>query len=367
MSAAVPSSEVADRRPAPFTAGGGRLGAVGHGERRGGQLLDRPVVDDNFPGHKAAPEDYAWKRRPTMEARPFGSTGLTVTRLGFGAMEIRGERIWNGRPVSDEQASTILSAVLDAGITFIDTANDYGKSERYIGEFIADRRGEYVLATKCGCHVVPAGDHDETPHEWDRDHLLENIDDSVGKLRTDRVDLLQLHNPTVEQAEKHNVVDTLKEIQAAGMTRLIGISSTAPHLATYIDWGVFDAFQIPYSALERQHENLITRAHEAGAGTIIRGGVARGEPGQGLGAEDRWATWRRASLDELLADGESRTQWQLRFTLSHPAVDTIIAGTLNPAHLADNIRAAAAGPLPPDVYAEAKRRLDQAGERPDES
>lgn len=300
-----------------------------------------------------------------LGTRAFGRTGLNVTRLGFGAMEVRGERIWNGRPVTDAQAAGILSAVLDAGVTFVDTANDYGKSERYIGEFLADRRGEYVLATKCGCSMVPAGDHDETPHEWNRDHLLGNIDDSLAKLRTDHVDLLQLHNPSVELAEQHKVVDTLKEIREAGKTRFIGISSNSPHLGTYIDWGVFDAFQIPYSALERRHENLITRAHEAGAGTIIRGGVARGEPGQGLGSEDRWAIWQRAGLDELLADGESRTQWQLRFTLSNPGVDTVIAGTLNPAHLADNVRAAEAGPLAEDVYEEAKRRLDQAGERPE--
>jgi aryl-alcohol dehydrogenase-like predicted oxidoreductase len=302
-----------------------------------------------------------------MQTRAFGNTGLSVTRLGFGAMEIRGERIWGGRPVADEQAGTILSAVLDSGVTFVDTANDYGKSERYIGEFVADRRNEYFLATKCGCRMIPAGDHDETPHDWDRDHLLENIDDSLAKMRTDRVDLLQLHNPAVAVAEENKVVDTLKEIQAARKTRFIGISSTSPHLATYIDWGVFDAFQIPYSALERQHENLITKAHEAGAGTIIRGGVARGEPGQGLGSEDRWAIWERAKLDELLGKGENRTQWQLRFTLSHPGVDTVIAGTLNPEHLADNIRAAGAGPLPADVYAEAKTRLDNAGERPEEA
>jgi aryl-alcohol dehydrogenase-like predicted oxidoreductase len=74
--------------------------------------------------------------------------------------------------------------------------------------------------------------------------------------------------------------------------------------------------------------------------------------------------WQRAKLDELLGDGESRTAWQLRFTLSHPAVDTIIAGTLNPIHLAENVAAAQAGPLPDDVYAEAKRRLDDAGESP---
>jgi aryl-alcohol dehydrogenase-like predicted oxidoreductase len=300
----------------------------------------------------------------SFETRQLGRTGLNVTRLGFGAMEVRGERIWDGRPVTDEQAATILEAVVDAGITFIDTANDYGRSEAYLGQFLADRRDQFALATKCGCTMVPAGDHDETPHSWHRDHLLANIDDSLTKLRTDHVDLLQLHNPDVRDAEQHHVVDTLREIKESGKATHIGISATSPHLATYIEWGVFEAFQIPYSAMERRHENLITAAHEAGAGTIVRGGVARGEPGQGLGSQDAWALWERANLDDLLDEGESRTAWQLRFTLSHPAVDTIIAGTLNPKHLAENVAAAEAGPLPEDVYVEAKRRLDNAGESP---
>jgi aryl-alcohol dehydrogenase-like predicted oxidoreductase len=302
----------------------------------------------------------------SLETRPLGQTGLTVTRLGFGAMEVRGERIWDGRPVTDEQAATILQAVVDVGITFIDTANDYGRSEAYLGQFLADRRDRFALATKCGCTIVPAGDHDETPHSWDRDHLLANIDDSLTKLRTDHVDLLQLHNPDVRDAEQHRVVDTLREIKESGKATHIGISATSPHLATYIEWGVFEAFQIPYSAMERRHENLITAAHEAGAGTIVRGGVARGEPGRGLGNENAWALWERANLDDLLGEGESRTAWQLRFTLSHPAVDTIIAGTLNPKHLAENVAAAEAGPLPEDVYVEAKRRLDNAGESPEQ-
>jgi aryl-alcohol dehydrogenase-like predicted oxidoreductase len=188
----------------------------------------------------------------------------------------------------------------------------------------------------------------------------------LTKLRTDHVDLLQLHNPDVRDAEQHRVVDTLREIKETGKARHIGISATSPHLATYIDWGVFEAFQIPYSAMERRHENLITAAHEAGAGTIVRGGVARGEPGRGLGSENAWALWERANLDDLLGEGESRTAWQLRFTLSHPGVDTIIAGTLNPQHLAENVAAAVAGPLPEDVYVEAKHRLDNAGESPEQ-
>ena len=147
---------------------------------------------------------------------------------------------------------------------------------------------------------------------------------------------------------------------AAAPTRWIGASTVAPHLATFVEQGVFDTFQVPYSALERTHEDLLQRAHDSGAGTIVRGGVARGEPGVGRGPRDRWQVWERARLDELRAPDESRTQWMLRFTLSHPGIDTVIVGTLDPEHLAANVRAVEAGPLPADMYAEAKRRLDAA-------
>ena len=301
----------------------------------------------------------------SLTKKTLGRTGLEVTQLGFGAMEVRGNRIWGGRPCTDEQAEIILNAVVDSGINFIDTANDYGKSEMYIGQYLAKRRDAYYVATKCGCTMQYAGDHDETPHYWTRENIMRNIADSLMKMRTDYVDILQLHNPDVETTEKNGLVDLLKELQSGGVVRHIGCSSTSPHLATYIDWGVFDVFQIPYSALERQHENLITKAAEAGAGIIIRGGVARGEPGAGLGGEDRWAKFEKAKLDELLDDGETRTGFLLRFTLSHPHCHTTIVGTVNPAHLQENLAIAAKGALPADVYAEAKKRLDAVGEIPE--
>jgi aryl-alcohol dehydrogenase-like predicted oxidoreductase len=300
-----------------------------------------------------------------LPTKTLGRTGLSVTQLGYGAMEVRGTRIWGGRPCSDEQAATILNAVVDSGINFIDTSNDYGLSELYIGRHLAARRDEYFLATKCGCHVQWAGDHDETPHVWTRENILRNIGDSLQKMRTDYVDLLQFHNIDVESCEKGNLVAVLQELKAAGAIRFLGASSVSPHLSTFIDWGVFDVFQIPYSALERRHENLITKAAEQGAGIIIRGGVAKGEPGAGLGNANRWDIYERAGLDELREAGESRTAFLLRFTLSHPHCHTTIVGTQNPRHLQENIAVAAKGPLAADVYAEAKRRLDAAGESPE--
>ncbi len=296
-----------------------------------------------------------------LPSNVFGRTGLHVTKLGYGAMEVRGSRIWGGRAVEEAEANTILNAVLDQGVTFIDTANDYGRSEEFIGKCIAHRRGEYVLATKCGCTVVHKDEHtDDTPHVWTKENLFRGLHESLERMKTDYVDVMQLHNPSVEQCEGGDLVAALQEMKAQGKVRWIGISSTNPHIETYIGWGVFDVFQIPYSALEREHENAIQLAHDSGAGVIIRGGVARGEPGSGLGNEDKWAVWNKAKLDELLEEGESRTQFLLRFTNSHPGMHTNIVGTKNPAHLAQNVAAAAKGVLSAETYSEAKSRLDSA-------
>lgn len=295
-----------------------------------------------------------------------GRTGLEVTRLGYGAMEVRGSRIWGGRPVDDKQAETILNSVLDGGINFIDTANCYGQSEEFIGKFISHRRSEFYLATKCGCGNVRKNDStDDTPHDFKRDNLFRGLEESLKRMKTDCVDIMQLHNPSVAIGEEEKVVEALQEMRDQGKVRWISISTTLPDLATYRNLGVFDTFQIPYSALERKHENAITYSAEAGIGTIIRGGAAKGEPGAGLGSSGRWKKFDDAKLDELRDEGDDRTDFILRFTLSHPQVHTTIVGTLQPAHLARNLKAAEKGPLSSDTYGEAKKRLDGIDEKPD--
>ena len=303
--------------------------------------------------------------RQPLPTATLGRTGLSVTRLGYGAMEIRGERIWNGRPVSDQQAETILNAVLDAGINFIDTSNDYGRSEEYIGRYLHHRRDEFILATKCGCKVTLRDSQtDDTPHEWTRENLFRGLHESLQRLQTEVIDLMQLHNATVDQVEQGDLVRVLQDMKAQGKVRFIGASCTLPSLPTYIEWGVFDVFQIPYSALQREHEDWITQAAQAGMGIIVRGGVARGEPGVGLGQTDRWQKYEEAHLDELRPAGESRTTFLLRYTLTHPYAHTIIVGTLHPKHLQENVAAVQRGPLPSAVYDEMRRRLDGIGLKP---
>jgi aryl-alcohol dehydrogenase-like predicted oxidoreductase len=290
--------------------------------------------------------------------RKLGRTGAEVTTLGFGAMELRGAP--RGPEVSEAEAERILNAVLDAGINFVDTSIDYGRSEELIGKYISGRRDEYFLASKCGC--VPGG------RQGDHVHTAENIrrgvENSLRLLQTDHLDLVQFHRSlTKDEFEEEGALQEAMKLRDEGKVRFLGVSGTLPNLVEQIDMGVFDAFQIPYSALQREHEDVIAQAAEAGAGTIIRGGVARGAPTDWnrvyymVPATTMKDRWEQAKLDELL-NGMSRMEFTLRFTLSHPGLSTTIVGTKNPDHLHDNLEAAKRGPLPGDVLAEAKRRLD---------
>ena len=296
-----------------------------------------------------------------LPKRTLGKTGFEATILGFGAMELRGAP--RGLKVTDQQAETILNAVLDNGINFIDTSIDYGGSEELIGKYISHRRDEYFLASKCGC--VVGGQQGEHIHT--AENIRKGVENSLKRLNTDHLDLVQFHRSlTRDEFEKDGALQEALKLRDEGKVRFVGVSGTLPNLVEQIDMGVFAAFQIPYSALQREHEDVIAKAAETGHGTIIRGGVARGAPTDwnrtnymvpGETMKDRWEV---AKLDELL-DGTSRMEFTLRFTLSHPGLTTTIVGTKNPDHLKDNIEAATKGPLPEAVLSEAKRRLEAAG------
>ena len=299
-----------------------------------------------------------------IATRTLGRTGLEVTMLGFGALELRGAL--HGREVSPEHAEMVLNTILDSGINFIDTSIDYGQSEDFIGRYISHRRSEYFLATKCGCVVGEIPDRETAPfsHTFTRENIIAGVEQSLARMKTDYIDLLQLHaHPSKETLEENGSIETMLDLKQQGKIRFIGMSSTLPHLLDHIQMGIFDAFQIPYSALQREHEEVITQAAQAGAGIIIRGGAAKGILPRKKREDDRWAIWQRAKMDDLL-DGMDPTEFILRFTFSHPNLHTNIVGTLDIQHLQANLNTLAKGPLPQDQYEEAKLRLAEAGTAP---
>ena len=182
---------------------------------------------------------------PDLPKRQLGRTGLQVTTLGYGAMELRGAP--RGRDVSDEQAERILNAVLDAGINFIDTSIDYGVAEERIGKYISHRRSEYYLATKCGCWVGDAPPPESAggrfPHVFTAENILAGVNQSLARMKTDYIDVLQFHaSPSKAQLEAHGALDTVLDLKKQGKVRFIGMSGTIPNLREQIDMGVFDEF-----------------------------------------------------------------------------------------------------------------------------
>jgi len=293
-----------------------------------------------------------------------GRTGLEVTRLGFGAMDLRGlagepPSAWSGLPSrlpNEEHAGKVLNAVLDAGINFIDTAPSYGRSEEFIGRYVSQRRSEFFLATKCGNYWRDDPDW----AGWSPMTLRRSIDESLRHLKTDCVDLLQLHNPSLEEAEESGCIETLKEIQAQGKTRFIGISTILSRMETFLDLGIFDTFQLPYSLLQPEYEGIISKAAHLGAGTIIRGGMGEGVPAGGhptrVDYDKLKGRWDETGTAKLVPDMEP-AELTLRYTLSHPDVHTVIVGTQNLEHIAANVSAAARGGLEPRLVDELRGRV----------
>ena len=307
---------------------------------------------------------------PDLPRRVLGRTGLSVTTLGFGALELRGMVAGVGRPLSPGQPEAILDAALNAGINYIDVAVDYGGAEAHIGRCISSRRHEFILATKCGCPLDVAGfSPDERTlfgvplprlHDYSRENIMNACDQSLRRMKTDFLDIVQFHfSPARELLEQEGAVQTLQDLKQQGKIRFLGCSSILPNIFDHIEMDVFDVLQVPYSILQPEHEEAIAAAAGAGLGIVIRGGVARGSPGEGQGTAPVWTLWDRAKLDELL-EGGSPTEFMLRATIANPNAHTTVVGSLQPAHLQENVAAVLKGPLPALVLEEAKRRLAAA-------
>jgi aryl-alcohol dehydrogenase-like predicted oxidoreductase len=165
--------------------------------------------------------------------------------------------------------------------------------------------------------------------------------------------------------EADGTIEAMVALRDEGKVRFLGMSGILPHLPDHIAMGVFDVFQIPYSALQREHEELIGEAAAAGAGVLVRGAAARGAASEsknwtvsplGLAQGEAGRRWTESRIEPLL-DGMSPYEFVLRFTLTHPGLSSAIVGTSRPEHVQANLAIAAKGPLPPDLYEEARRRL----------
>ncbi len=280
-----------------------------------------------------------------METRQFGKTDMRVSVIGLGGVEISG--------VSLTDVEQVIGSALDAGVNVIDTAASYGDSEDLIGRAVAGRRSEYFLFTKCGQNV---GDELPDLPDWDPRLIEASIDRSLRRLRTDHLDLLQLHSCSLDVLRKGDVIKVLEKAKREGKTRYIGYSGDNEDARYAIHTGAFDTLQTSINIADQQEIDFtLPAAIERNMGIIAKRSIAEGawlNPTMDKNdyAYPYWERLQILSYDFLKGSPADSTATALRFTLSVPGVAVAIVGTTNVEHLQQNIDMLAADNLSQDEF-----------------
>ena len=277
-----------------------------------------------------------------------------MTRLGAGLFEL-------STLDSDADAAAVLHAALDGGITFLDTAACYGDSEEKVGKAVAGRRDSFVLASKCGHQ---AGD--ANAGEWTAATITASVEQSLRRLKTDHLDLLQLHSCSKKVLERGEAIEAMEDARRAGKTRYIGYSGDNEAAMWAVRSGRFQTLQTSYNVVEQRARTsgLLQAARTAGMGVIAKRPIANGSFGAAespLAYADTYFGRARKVLEQgdLPGGPADRIELSLAFTLGRPEIDTAIVGTRNPAHMRANIALMDRGlGLPAELTAELHRRFE---------
>jgi len=294
-----------------------------------------------------------------MEKRRLGKTDMDVSVLGFGGAEI-GYQNTPGETVVE-----LLNNALDAGLNVIDTAECYHGSEEAIGKAISGRRNEFYLFTKCG---HPRGA--ESAPNWSRDSILQSIERSLQRLRTDKIDIVQLHSCSEADLRKGEAIGALQTAREKGYTRYIGYSgdSRAAHYA--VESGAFDTLQTSINIADQEAIDLtMPLAREKNIGVIAKRPIANAAWKTGHKPIDSYQheyyeRLRKLNYDFLQGgDLERKISIALRFTLSVPGVHTAIVGTTKPERWRQNAEMLEQGSLSQEQFEAIRGRWEDFAPR----
>jgi aryl-alcohol dehydrogenase-like predicted oxidoreductase len=288
-----------------------------------------------------------------MEKRQLGKTDMHVSVLGFGGSEIGYEG------ASEETVARLLNSALDAGLNVIDTAECYEGSEELIGKTVGHRREEYYLFTKCG-HPRGIGSED-----WSAPSLLESIERSLRRLKTDRLDLVQLHSCSEAILQKGDVIAALQTAREKGYTNHLGYSGDSLAAKFAVECGAFDTLQTSINIADQEPLELtLPLAREKQMGVIAKRPIANAAWKEQHKPIESYhhVYWDR--LSKLHYDFirerplEESVAHALRFTLSVPGVHTAIVGTAKPERWLQNARMIEAGLLTESEFEAIRERWD---------
>jgi len=275
-----------------------------------------------------------------MEQRRLGRTDIVASVLGFGGSEI------GYQSVSARTVARLLGSALDAGLNVIDTAECYDESESLIGKAIGARRQDVRLFTKCG----HAGGWSSA--DWRRTPLLASIERSLRRLKTDYVDLIQLHSCSLAELRKGKAIEALEQARERGWARYIGYSGDGEAARYAVECGRFDTLQTSVSIADQDAmERTLPLALARRVGVIAKRPLANvawsydRKPSEPY-YQTYWSRLRKLDYPFLKSEPDTAVSTALRFTLSVPGVHTAIVGTTKPERWQANAALLHAGALP---------------------
>lgn len=293
-----------------------------------------------------------------MKMNQLGRSGLLVGEIGLGCMSLGTE---------EQKAVAIIHEALERGVNLLDTADLYdgGRNEELVGSAIRGRREQVVLATKVGNRRIPG----QSGWSWDpsKAYILSAVKDSLRRLGTDYIDLYQLHGGTLDDPVDETI-EAFEQLKREGVIRAYGISSIRPNvIREYAARSGIASVMSPYSVVDRRGEETVyPLLQEKGIGVIARGPLASGALAAGREPSKPVTDYEpgelaalREQLGRLTGPDRSLTQLAIRYSLSHPAVATVIPGASSREQLLQNISAAGAPPLSEEEIA-LVRRLSKA-------
>lgn len=275
--------------------------------------------------------------------------------LGFGGAEIG----WSGE--TSETVAELLNSALDAGLNVIDTAAAYKTSEQLIGAAIGNRRKEFYLLTKCGALDA------FTREDWSKKGILETIENSLRNLKTDYLDIAQLHSCSAEILRRGEAIEALQRAVEKGYTRYIGYSGDNEDAKYAIELDVFDSLQTSVSIADQSAiDGNIPFAAEKGLGIIAKRPIANAvwrnsEKPSDSYHHEYWDRIQKLKYEFLNKSLEEATATALRFTLSIPGVDTMIVGTTKPGRWSENAKYVAEGNLSDEEFEAIRERWQEVG------
>jgi aryl-alcohol dehydrogenase-like predicted oxidoreductase len=258
----------------------------------------------------------------------------------------------------------LLNSALDAGLNVIDTAECYHNSEELIGEAVSHRRKEFYLFTKCG-HPHGFGER----ADWSKNSILESIERSLRRLKTDNIDIVQLHSCSKTILEKGEAIDALQTARDRGHVRYLGYSGDSQAARYAVETGAFDTLQTSVNIADQEAINLtLPMAREKQMGVIAKRPIANAAWKTGHRPIDSYhheyfERLRKLNYEFLNYDLERSISTALRFTLSVPGIHTAIVGTTKPERWRQNARLLEAGTLSEKEFQSIRDRWEECAPR----